>query len=122
MKVIIFYRKSFNKDPVTHLIFSVTNSVVGHVIFTATKVMKDMKRAMFAIAMAIVAGGLFSCKSEYTCKCEKIYYDSTQTVTYNDGSYILKDNRARAEDRCNAQESTGTDLRGNYSRQCRIDD
>lgn len=84
--------------------------------------MKDMRHAIVTIALAIVAGGLFSCKSEYTCECEKIYQDSTRTVTYNDGSYILKDNRARAEDRCNAQESTGTDIRGDYSRQCRIDD
>ena len=81
-----------------------------------------MKRKMLSIALAIVALGLFSCKGEYTCECEKIYQDSTQTVTYDDGSYILKDNRARAEDRCNAQESTGTDLRGDYSRQCKLDD
>jgi hypothetical protein len=79
------------------------------------------KHSISMMALAIVASLLFSCKSEYTCECEKIYQDSTSSVAIDDGSYILKDNRARAEDRCNAQESTGTDLRGDYSRQCRID-
>ncbi len=70
--------------------------------------------------MAVALTTLASCKKDYTCKCSKIYSDSTGSTSVNDGSYILKDNEARAADQCNKQESTGTDLRGNYSRQCDI--
>ncbi len=80
--------------------------------------MKKNKIAL--IALAIVATTMFSCKKEYTCKCSKIYTTSTGSVTYDDGSYIFKDNEARAADQCNNQEGTGTDLQGEYSRQCDI--
>jgi hypothetical protein len=80
-----------------------------------------MKNKIVLIALAIVASSMFSCKGEYTCKCSKIYNTDNGSVTYDDGSYILKDNEARAGDQCNKQERTGTDLGGDYSRQCELD-
>jgi hypothetical protein len=80
-----------------------------------------MKNKMVLIGLAIVATTMFSCKKEYTCKCEKIYTTSNGSETFDDGSYIFKDNAARAEDQCNKQERTGSDLGGDYSRQCQID-
>ncbi|HVD96742.1 MAG TPA: hypothetical protein VNB90_00975 [Cytophagaceae bacterium] len=80
-----------------------------------------MKQSIFVVGLAIVATTIFSsCKKDYTCKCQKIYTDSSGSVSVNDGSYVFKDNEARASDQCNKQESTGTDLRGQYSRQCDI--
>lgn len=79
-----------------------------------------MKNKMIIIGLAIVATSMFSCKKEYTCSCEKIYNTDNGSVAYSDGSYILKDNEARAADQCNKQESTGTDIFGDYSRQCDI--
>ncbi len=80
-----------------------------------------MKSKITLIALAIVATTMFSCKKEYTCKCSKIYTTSSGSVTYDDGSYVLKDNEARAGDQCNKQEGTGSDLRGDYTRECDID-
>ena len=61
-----------------------------------------------------------SCKKDYHCECEKIYTGSSGSVTYDDGVYTYKDTRARAEDRCAKQEETGSDLGGNYTRECEI--
>jgi hypothetical protein len=77
-----------------------------------------MKNKMILLGLAIVATTMFSCKKEYTCKCSKIYTTPVGNTTVDDGSYIFKDNEARAADKCNDQESTGSDLGGNYSRQC----
>ncbi len=79
-----------------------------------------MKKKMIIVALSLAATSLASCKKDYTCKCSKVYTDSTGSVSVNDGSYIFKDNEARAADKCNQQESTGTDLRGKYSRECDI--
>lgn len=79
-----------------------------------------MKSKVLVIALALVATSMFSCKKDYTCKCQKIYATSTGSESVDDGSYIFKDNEARASDQCNKQEGTGTDLRGDYSRQCDI--
>lgn len=74
--------------------------------------------------IAIVAiGTIFftSCKKEYVCNCKKIHTDSAgNSVTSNDGSYTFKDTQPRAEDKCNDLESTGSDLGGNYTRECSI--
>ena len=72
------------------------------------------------MGLALITTTLFSCKKDYTCQCSKVYVTSTGSTTVNDGSYIFKDNKVQAEDECNAQESTGTDIRGDYSRQCDI--
>ncbi len=79
-----------------------------------------MKTKIIFLGLAIVAITMVSCKKEYTCSCDKIYTTATGNETVEDGSYILKDNEARAADQCNKQESTGTDSRGDFSRQCDI--
>jgi hypothetical protein len=79
-------------------------------------------KKMFVIVLAIVATTMFSsCKKDYTCKCNKVYTTSSGTVTNEDGSYVFKDNKAGANESCNDQERTGTDLGGDYSRQCDLD-
>jgi hypothetical protein len=79
-----------------------------------------MKNKMILIGLAIVATTMFSCKKDYTCKCSKIYVTSSGSRSVDDGTYIFKDNEVRAQDRCNQQETTGSDISGNYSRQCDI--
>jgi hypothetical protein len=80
----------------------------------------DMKKPLIAIAIAVVTLSLSSCKKEYTCKCQKIYTGSSGSATINDGQYTFKDTKVRAEDRCNQQEGSGSDLGGDYSRECQI--
>ncbi len=79
-----------------------------------------MKKIIFVAAVAFGVTTLFSCKKDYNCECQKIYTGSGGSATVNDGVYTYKDSRARAEDRCNAQETTGSDLGGDYSRECQI--
>ena len=79
-----------------------------------------MKRAFFALV--VLSGfALASCKKDYTCECRKIYTDDNgNVVSSSDGSYTFKDSRARAEDRCNDLETSGSDLGGVYTRECDI--
>ena len=76
----------------------------------------------FIFALVILSGfTLASCKKEYTCECRKVHTDDNGNInTSSDGSYTFKDSRARAEDRCNDLEGTGTDLGGDYTRECDI--
>lgn len=78
-----------------------------------------MKKSIIALA-ALVTLGFASCKKEYTCECQKTRTGSSATVSTDDGQYTFKDTRARAESRCNDQESTGSDAFGNYTRDCEI--
>ncbi|HLP11561.1 MAG TPA: hypothetical protein VK177_06470 [Flavobacteriales bacterium] len=78
-----------------------------------------MKRIILAVAVL----GVFSfssCKKEYTCKCQKIYTGNSGSVTFDDGTYTFKDSRPRAEDRCNELEKSGSDLGGEYTRECSV--
>ncbi len=84
------------------------------------KILNRMKTKMMIIALAVIATTMVSCKKDYTCKCSKVRVTSNGSTTTDDGSYIFKDNKASAADKCNQQESTGTDLYGDYSRQCEI--
>jgi len=78
-------------------------------------------KKLIILAMALSIGGaVTSCKKEYVCKCQKTYTKSNGSVTTNDGSYTYKDTQPRAIDRCNANESTGSDLGGDYTRDCEI--
>ena len=77
-----------------------------------------MKNKLILTGLAMIALTMFSCKKDYTCKCSKVYVTPTGSTTVDDGSYIFKDNKAQAADDCNAQESTGTDAQGDYSREC----
>lgn len=78
-----------------------------------------MKKVIITI-VAFVALATTSCKKDYTCKCTKIRTGNSTTVTSEDGTYAFKDTRKRAEDRCNDQESTGSDIFGDYTRECQI--
>lgn len=79
-----------------------------------------MKKSIIAAFALLVTLGFASCKKEYKCECEKTRTGSSTTVTTADGNYTFKDTRARAESRCNDQESTGSDALGSYTRDCEI--
>lgn len=74
------------------------------------------------LALVVVSGfTMASCKKEYTCECKKIHTDDNGTsVTTSDGNYTFKDSRVRAEDKCNDLEGSGTDIMGDYTRECSI--
>jgi len=79
-----------------------------------------MKRAVLALAVLSVFS-LASCKKDYVCNCQKVYTDPDgSTSSSSDGSYTFKDSKPRAETRCNDQEGSGTDLGGDYTRECQI--
>lgn len=79
-----------------------------------------MKRAILALVV-LSAFTMASCKKEYTCTCRKIYTDGDgNTTTESDGTYTFKDSRPRAEERCNDQEGSGSDIFGDYTRECQI--
>lgn len=63
---------------------------------------------------------MVSCKKDYTCKCSKTYSSGTGTTTIDYSVYMYKENRKRAEDRCNENVKSGIDLFGNYSINCQI--
>jgi hypothetical protein len=63
---------------------------------------------------------MVSCKKDYTCKCSKTYTTGSGSSTYNYSMYTYNDIRPRAEERCNANTSSGTDLGGDYSVNCKI--
>jgi hypothetical protein len=79
-----------------------------------------MKKQLIILAITTVVLSLPSCKKDYVCKCQKIYTGSSGSSSYNDGQYTFRDSKVRAEDRCTQQEGSGTDLGGNYSRECEI--
>ena len=66
------------------------------------------------------ASTVTSCKKDYKCKCSKTYTSSTSTTTSDYSVYTYKDTRKRAEDRCNDNTKSGSDLGGNYSINCQI--
>lgn len=79
-----------------------------------------MKKAILALAV-ISSFAMVSCKKEYTCTCKKIYTDASgNSTTVSDGTYTFKDSQPRAETKCNEQESSGSDIGGDYSRECQI--
>lgn len=62
-----------------------------------------------------------SCKKEYKCKCTKTYTGSSSSYTTDDGNYTYKDTKPRAADRCDANDKTGSDIGGDYTRNCDLD-
>ena len=79
-----------------------------------------MKKVFFSV-LVLSGFTLASCKKDYTCECRKIRTDDDgNTVSESDGTYSFKDSRARAEDRCNDLEESGTDILGSYTRECDI--
>lgn len=80
-----------------------------------------MKKLIILVAALGLSGAMTSCKKDYVCKCAKTYTRSNgSTETTPDGQYTYKDSKARAADRCNTQETQGTDLSGSYTRDCDI--
>lgn len=78
-----------------------------------------MKKSIVAV-IALLTLSIASCKKEYKCECQKTRTGSSTTITTDDGNYTFKDTRARAESRCNDQETTGSDGLGSYTRDCEI--
>lgn len=70
--------------------------------------------------MLFIATSMMSCKKDYTCKCSKTYTSGDGSNTSNHSIYTYKDTRIRAEDRCNDNSETGSDIFGNYSINCEI--
>ncbi|HET6243456.1 MAG: hypothetical protein H0V01_00010 [Bacteroidetes bacterium] len=75
---------------------------------------------LFASALALVVTSMVSCKKEYTCECSKTYTSGSGTTTKDYSVYTYKENRVRAEERCNANSATGSDIWGDYSINCQI--
>jgi hypothetical protein len=61
-----------------------------------------------------------SCKKDYVCKCSKTYTSGSGSSTSNYSVYTYKENRNRAEERCNENVKSDNDLGGNYSVNCQI--
>jgi hypothetical protein len=77
---------------------------------------------LVAGALLLASTSMISCKKSYTCRCSKTYTTSSGSTTQsNYAIYTYDDTRNRAEDRCNTNTSTGTDLGGDYSINCKID-
>jgi hypothetical protein len=71
-------------------------------------------------AILLVGSTMVSCKADYVCKCTKTYTTDSGSTTENYAVYTYHDNRVRAEERCNDNTSTGSDLWGDYSINCTI--
>jgi hypothetical protein len=78
-----------------------------------------MKKIVLTTAVLLTLG-LASCKKDYSCECKITRTSGGNTLTTVDETYTFKDNRARAESRCNDQEGTGNDAFGDYTRDCEI--
>lgn len=78
-----------------------------------------MKTILLSI-VAFMAIGLTSCQKDYYCDCRKIYTGNSGSTSLNDDTYTYNDTRARAERKCQDQETSGSDLGGSYSRECSI--
>lgn len=79
-----------------------------------------MKKIIILAAAVSFLTVLPSCKKDYVCKCTKTYTGNNTTVTTNDGNYTYKDTRVRAEERCDDNDKTGSDIGGDYTRNCDI--
>jgi len=71
-------------------------------------------------AVLLMATSLMSCKKDYTCECTRTRTSGSTTVSTKESVTVYKENRKRAGERCNDNESTGTDLLGSYTIDCEI--
>lgn len=78
------------------------------------------KTILFTAGLLFIGTSMVSCKKDYTCKCSKTYTSGTGSSTNDHSVYTYNDTRVRAEDRCNDNSETGTDLFGDYSINCKI--
>jgi len=79
-----------------------------------------MKKSVFLVTIITTVALMSSCKKDYLCKCSKTYTGNSGSTTSDYSQYTFKENRKRAEDRCNEQAGSGTDLFGDYSINCQI--
>lgn len=80
-----------------------------------------MKKLIVTAGILILAStGVTSCKKDYVCKCSKTYTTGSGSSTSEYATYTYRENRKRAEDRCNENVSTGSDLFGDYTINCQI--
>lgn len=79
-----------------------------------------MKKIILFATVLTTVTLMSSCKKEYLCKCSKTYTGSSGTNTNEYSQYTFKENRKRAEDRCNEHVSSGSDIFGDYSINCQI--
>lgn len=79
-----------------------------------------MKKLIIAAGVLLCIGTTTSCKKDYVCKCSKTYTSGTGTSTRDYSTYTYKENRKRAEDRCNENTNSGNDFFGEYSINCQI--
>ena len=82
---------------------------------------KAMKKSGILIGtLLLITVFVSSCKKDYTCSCSKTYTGDNSSTTQDYATYTYKDNRARAESRCNDNEKTDSDLLGTYTINCEI--
>ena len=80
-----------------------------------------MKKIILVAGVLLVAGAsLTSCKKDYICKCSKTYTSGNGSSTSDYSTYTYRDDRKTAEDRCNQNTKSSTDVFGNYSINCQI--
>lgn len=77
------------------------------------------KILLAAIVLSTTAS-MISCKKDYVCKCSKTYTSGSGSSTNDYSEYTYTENRKRAEDRCNENTKTGSDVFGDYSINCQI--
>ena len=70
--------------------------------------------------MLIVATSLMSCKKDYSCECTKTYTSGNTSISQKQSVIVYKETKKRATQRCSDNESSGTDLAGNYTVNCDI--
>jgi len=80
-----------------------------------------MKKVFLVAGLLLAIGStMTSCKKDYVCKCSKTYTGNSSSTTSDYSQYTYKDSRKRAEDRCNENTASGSDLYGDYSINCQI--
>ena len=80
-----------------------------------------MKKLILTAGVLIaIAASTTSCKKDYVCKCSKTYTSGSGTSTHDYSTYTYRENRKRAEDRCNENATTSSDIFGDYSINCQI--
>ena len=81
-----------------------------------------MKKIILAAGcLFIMAATTSSCKKDYTCKCTKTVTVGSTSTTTDYSVYTYRENLKRAEDRCNDNDGSGTDILGNtYTINCDI--
>lgn len=81
-----------------------------------------MKKTILLATVFLFLGSMMaSCKKDYVCQCEKTYTTGNGTNTKDYSRYTYKENRGRAEDRCNDNVDTGKDIFGDYAINCQIE-